>query len=524
MLLYRKDGTLYCVTKKALQLAGYQSLGDFLAQHKDYSELFVKKPGYIYNFENFSWINFLKHATPQQKKALLRDKEGNLYQCNIEIETYLPLEAEGGTAAELYQISLSNATPVDEAGAILDESIPSTFTQPDRNLTEDEPQASPVVEDLSGDLSTSEAPAFDISLQIDEAPEEKEPTPAPKDEPVNFIDFGLQEEPDTKSATSFDETEEKTQEEPLAIEPLDLDIGLKTDEAFDGIPPEPSTQLKVESHENAEEEPFPVSQIDIETEIHRISEITGLPSQSIRSFVEEFFKEGERHIEAMRSAFAADDSQKLRKEALLLKGVAANLHFESIEKTCERILKSDDKQTVQSAIDTLATLFGLTQSQSATTSTTDDETAMTIDLPILDEETVSSQTEEIQPIVPPSSAESDNVPNEENMEEEVPFDPKAAAEALGLPTDLIVEFTEDFIRQCDEEKERFSTALAQNDITSINEAAHKLKGVAANLRIDLLKELLEKIQYTQTTADAEPLIAELYKKVSILRNQLKEST
>lgn len=64
------------------------------------------------------------------------------------------------------------------------------------------------------------------------------------------------------------------------------------------------------------------------------------------------------------------------------------------------------------------------------------------------------------------------------------FDPQVASDELGLPVDLIEEFIQDFIAQSKEFKTKMYNALEENDIDSVAILSHKLKGVAANLRIE----------------------------------------
>ncbi len=70
------------------------------------------------------------------------------------------------------------------------------------------------------------------------------------------------------------------------------------------------------------------------------------------------------------------------------------------------------------------------------------------------------------------------------------YDPKVASDELGLPVDLIKEFIEDFIAQADEFKDGLYTALNSQDIDNVKVLSHKLKGVAANLRVEDAFEVL----------------------------------
>jgi len=73
---------------------------------------------------------------------------------------------------------------------------------------------------------------------------------------------------------------------------------------------------------------------------------------------------------------------------------------------------------------------------------------------------------------------------EEEEEEECLFDPKVASKELGLPIDLIEEFVEDFIVQAKEFNKPLYTHLANGNLEEVAKLSHKLKGVAANLRIE----------------------------------------
>ena len=73
---------------------------------------------------------------------------------------------------------------------------------------------------------------------------------------------------------------------------------------------------------------------------------------------------------------------------------------------------------------------------------------------------------------------------DETSDSDYVFDPKVASEELGLPIDLIEEFIEDFIAQAKEFKEELYASLGEGNIDNVKILSHKLKGVAANLRVE----------------------------------------
>jgi len=91
------------------------------------------------------------------------------------------------------------------------------------------------------------------------------------------------------------------------------------------------------------------------------------------------------------------------------------------------------------------------------------------------------------------------------VKQKVEFDPNIAAENLGLPIELINEFVNDFIEQIKESKDLFDNAYKKNDIKTIKETAHKLKGAAINLCIEPIATKLRELQHNDDL-DAMPKI------------------
>ncbi|MBV5320073.1 MAG: hypothetical protein JZU62_00140 [Sulfuricurvum sp.] len=86
------------------------------------------------------------------------------------------------------------------------------------------------------------------------------------------------------------------------------------------------------------------------------------------------------------------------------------------------------------------------------------------------------------------------------------FDPNVAAKELGLPVDLIQEFIGDFIQQAYEFKAELFEAVLKGDINNLKILSHKLKGVAANLRIE---DAFETLSIINTSADPIEIEANL---------------
>ena len=97
-----------------------------------------------------------------------------------------------------------------------------------------------------------------------------------------------------------------------------------------------------------------------------------------------------------------------------------------------------------------------------------------------------------------SSSSTTNTEIEKGSDNNYIYNPSIASEELGLPLDLIEEFIQDFIAQAKEFKDNLYSALDEANLTNIKILSHKLKGVAANLRIE---DALETLSIANTSSD-----------------------
>lgn len=96
------------------------------------------------------------------------------------------------------------------------------------------------------------------------------------------------------------------------------------------------------------------------------------------------------------------------------------------------------------------------------------------------------------------------------------YNPQVASEELGLPIDLIEEFIQDFIAQAEEFNEPLHKSLNENDIDNIKILSHKLKGVAANLRIEDAFNVLVTINSSDDIDELNLNLARFYKIIAKL--------
>jgi len=119
-----------------------------------------------------------------------------------------------------------------------------------------------------------------------------------------------------------------------------------------------------------------------------------------------------------------------------------------------------------------------------------------IDLDFDDTPTTPQKQEQ----TPPQQTSSVAYLDEDDPFKDYVYDPEVASNDLGLPIDLVEEFIEDFIAQANEFKEDMYNSLNDEDWDTLKSTSHKLKGVAANLRIEDAYEALVIINTSDDTA------------------------
>jgi len=130
---------------------------------------------------------------------------------------------------------------------------------------------------------------------------------------------------------------------------------------------------------------------------------------------------------------------------------------------------------------------------------------------------LAPQEQEIE--VETEISEESNVENESNDFTGYVYDPQVASDELGLPVDLIEEFIEDFIAQAKEFKDDLYAYAKDEDINNVRILSHKLKGVAANLRVEDAFEVLATINTTTDLAVINTNLVTLYQIIAKLNGE-----
>ena len=104
------------------------------------------------------------------------------------------------------------------------------------------------------------------------------------------------------------------------------------------------------------------------------------------------------------------------------------------------------------------------------------------------------------------------------------YDPQVASDELGLPIDLIEEFIQDFIAQAKEFKDELFASADAGDTNNVQILSHKLKGVAANLRIEDAFNTLSIINTSSDVAEIESHLRIFYKIIAKLSGEEIQGT
>ncbi len=99
------------------------------------------------------------------------------------------------------------------------------------------------------------------------------------------------------------------------------------------------------------------------------------------------------------------------------------------------------------------------------------------------------------------------------------YDPNIAANELGLPVDLIEEFIGDFIDQAHEFHDDLYASVNAGDFDNVQILSHKLKGVAANLRVEDAFDTLSVVNVSKNADEVLPNLNHFYKVIAKLEGK-----
>lgn len=276
MILYDKECNLIGVAKDVLVFLGYEDVEEFKTYNNDIADLFVNRLGYVYKFQNFSWIDYILYSGAPSKNAIIKKKNGKEVEVGVsvqEIYPFGPLESHQA----LYSVTLH--TQHLNAASLSQTPEPATLIVPP------EPENSP-------------PPSFEIY----ETPSDTPIPTAPYEEGLGFSSLHF-DEPITFS------TENQAPNEKLSV-------------SFE------------------EEPLFPAADIFATDDTVKAQEALGLDSHEILPLLEEYLGHLEMVSYALEEAIEHHDSATKNELVKQIIGTAQMFQMEELVSTLKGLLEN----------------------------------------------------------------------------------------------------------------------------------------------------------------------------------------
>jgi len=343
MLIYDHNKQFLGLDNEDLQQLGFSSAAALFEECNDFADLFVKRPGYIHNFKNFEWIDFVLHAEAEDSKAIIHTPKNN-FTCKLVIKPFylnsspdehgfmvllqnlqaLSAEEDAKVAHDIEMHPTPKvATPTIASPnmPLPDVSLPNFDDMPSTELSEPDIFDVPVQETSFGLPSTEEdaiIPPFKLDVEdiySDPTPEEKFEAEAPipeitKPEPENITE-------EQSILDSFTLPEEKTSETNSFVPNV----------SRSNLPDIPmlGDQLSQKDHEYINNLH---TNKDYAYDPNVAADELGLPVDLIEEFIGDFIQQSHDFHDELFEKVSLHDRDSIQTLSHKLKGVAANLRIE----------------------------------------------------------------------------------------------------------------------------------------------------------------------------------------------------
>ena len=394
MLLYNQRKEFIGIDEDDLTALDFQNINELQNESQDFADLFVKKPGYIHNFKNFSWIDFILHSEADEAKAIIHAK-GKNYSCILHITPF--------------------------------------------HFTADESGFAVIIKNLKVLKGAEDA---QTRKDIENSGKGVQPTPTPVKAPVT---------PTTSAVSST-----PSPELDISLDDIKLNAPEKVPEFNEPEPELPSFESSPQ-HELNEPEPLDVPEV---TEVDL--DLSTPPVDDYLSIENEFDTPTENEF-----------------------GAPSNIDFDAPLDIGEDLMQDDVTEEVEEP----ASEEPVSQEQEA---------------PMLGDYVSEGASEHLSELVSSGTYQ---------------YDPSVAAGELGLPVDLIEEFIGDFIDQAYEFKDDLFASVNASDFDNVQVLSHKLKGVAANLRVEDAFDVLSVVNTSKEPEEIMPNLTQFYKIIAKLEGK-----
>ncbi len=527
MLLYNNKQEFIGIDDEGLRLLNYSSLEELLSVCSDVADLFANEPGYIHNFKNFGWIDFLLHADSDASSAIVH-ANGRTFSCRLSVS---PLHLCAHPAQPGYSIEMSQIKSISG-----EEFKPHAIT-PKAPVTEFTPPSEPV----------------DQSIQTVPLPDYTHLTPTQLSEPT-VLDI-----PKTQP-TSLDDTDDiyaslmaPLSESELEVFPEELEQEIAKPLSKPTPTPVAVERPRLEGAQYSDAEKAYLSHHKVNDSYvydpHIAANELGLPVDLIEEFIGDFIQQSHEFKDQLFEAAAKSDFNTLHILSHKLKGVAANLRTEnafetlsvintstdpveieanlkyyygiiaklegkevpvspaaSFKNEAPQVKKEESKPSEPIALEALDDIYAFSLKQDEKAPLIVDEEA------ILTEEEILSQVPQKEESFKKELLE---LPEEstEELEEiiSVPlhYDLNAVAGALGMEPEFMEELLHDYKTDASAMSKNILQAIKAFDTHTWRSSAAKLKGISDNLRLSEISDELAILSITNDAQEAKKASARL---------------
>ena len=342
MLIYDHNKQFLGLDNEDLQHLGFPSAAALFEQCSDFADLFVKRPGYIHNFTNFEWIDFVLHAEAEDSSAIIHTPKNN-FTCKLVIK---PFYLSSSPTEHGFMVLLQNLKPlsVEEDAKVAhdiemhptpkvsapivpspkmplpDVSLPNFDDMPSTELSE------PDIFDIPVQENSFEAPPFEKNV---------ESTPFKLDVEDIYTDTSVNIEEKFEAETVIPDIKPIPEEESL-LDSFTLPV-------IDEQNPQESSFTSTASRSNLPDIPMLGDQLSQQEhsyidnlhtnknytyDPHIAADELGLPVDLIEEFIGDFIQQSHDFHDELFEKVNAQDRDSIQTLSHKLKGVAANLRIE----------------------------------------------------------------------------------------------------------------------------------------------------------------------------------------------------
>ena len=177
MILYDENYNFLGMSEKTLNRLGYEDFDEFCTYHKDFAELFEKENGLIYNFENFSWIDFILYGGANKDEAIVKTKDGEKFSAKLKIDE-IKIRDEIFGMSKLYNVKLIEKEIIDNKSAIVNknEINLSSMLNESKDIKNIEDGSKDLIKNINENSTNTNGGDLDINLSFMKNEKMKEET------------------------------------------------------------------------------------------------------------------------------------------------------------------------------------------------------------------------------------------------------------------------------------------------------------------------------------------------------------